>query len=203
MFTGIVEEVGVMESLSEAAGGWSLTVNARTVLEGARVGDSLAVNGACLTVTDLAAGRFTVGLSPETLRRTNLGALRPGEGVNLERSLTMSGRIGGHFVQGHVDGTGEVRAFRPEGDSLWVTVGAAPDLLRYIVPKGFIAVDGVSLTVVDVFPDSFTFMLVAYTQGRTTLPGKPVDSRVNLEVDILSKYVEKFIGGGNNAAQRN
>jgi riboflavin synthase len=203
MFTGIVEEVGAMESLSEVAGGWSLTVNARTVLEGTRLGDSLAVNGACLTVTALAADGFTVGLSPETLRRTNLGALRPGDSVNLERSLTMSGRVGGHFVQGHVDGTGEVRAFRPEGDSLWVTVGAAPDLLRYIVPKGYIAVDGVSLTAVSVLPDAFTFMLVAYTQRRTTLPGKPADSRVNLEVDILGKYIEKFIGGGNNAAQRN
>ncbi|HEX5084100.1 MAG TPA: riboflavin synthase, partial [Blastocatellia bacterium] len=194
MFTGIVEEVGVIESLSEVAGGWSLTVKARTVLEGVGLGDSIAVNGACLTVTDFTGDRFTVGLSPETLRRTNLGALRPGDGVNLERSLMMSGRVGGHFVQGHVDGTGEVRAFRPEGDSLWVTIGAAPELLRYIVRKGYIAVDGVSLTVVDVFPDAFTFMLVDYTQQRITLPGKPVDSRVNLEVDILGKYVEKFIG---------
>jgi riboflavin synthase len=203
MFTGIVEEVGVMESLSEIAGGWSLTVKAQTVLEGTRLGDSLAVNGACLTVTTLTGDKFTVGLSPETLRRTNLGALRPGDGVNLERSLTMSGRVGGHFVQGHVDGTGEVRAFRPEGDSLWVTVGAAPDLLRYIVPKGYIAVDGVSLTVVDVFTDAFTFMLVDYTQPRITLPRKPVDSRVNLEVDILGKYVEKFIGEASYAAKRN
>src|SRR5262245_34647287 len=203
MFTGIVEEVGVMESLSEIAGGWSLTVKARTVLEGAGLGDSIAVNGACLTVTALTGDRFTVGLSPETLRRTNLGALRPGDGVNLERSLTMNGRVGGHFVQGHVDGTGEVRAFRPEGDSLWVTVGAAPDLLRYIVPKGYIAVDGVSLTVVDVFPDAFTFMLVAYTQQHITLPRKPAPSRVNLEVDILGKYVEKFVGEVNYAARRN
>jgi riboflavin synthase len=203
MFTGIVEEVGIMESLSEAAGGWSLTVKARTVLGETRPGDSIAVNGACLTVTTLAGDRFTVGLSPETLRRTNLGALRPGDGVNLERSLTMSGRVGGHFVQGHVDGTGEVRAFRPEGDSLWVTVGAAPDLLRYIVPKGYIAVDGVSLTVVDVFPDAFTFMLVAYTQQHITLPRRLADGRVNLEVDILGKYVEKFIGDVNYAAQRN
>jgi riboflavin synthase len=192
-----------MESLSEIAGGWSLTVKARTVLEGTRLGDSLAVNGACLTVTTFTGDRFTVGLSPETLRRTNLGALRPGDAMNLERSLTMSGRVGGHFVQGHVDGTGEVRAFRPEGDSLWVTVGAAPDLLRYIVPKGYIAVDGVSLTVVDVFPDAFTFMLVDYTQQRITLPRKPVDGRVNLEVDILGKYVEKFIGEAPYAAKRN
>jgi riboflavin synthase len=203
MFTGIVEEVGIMESLSEVAGGWSLTVKAQTVLEGARLGHSLAVNGACLTVTALAIDKFTVGLSPETLRRTNLGALRPGDGVNLERSLAANGRIDGHFVQGHVDGTGEVRAFRPEGDSLWVTVGAAPELLRYIVPKGYIAVDGVSLTVVDVFRDAFTFMLVAYTQQHITLPRKQAPSRVNLEVDILGKYVEKFFGEINYAARRN
>jgi riboflavin synthase len=203
MFTGIVEEVGIMESLSEVEGGWSLTVKAQIVLEGTRLGHSLAVNGACLTVTALGSDRFTVGLSPETLRRTNLGDLRPGDGVNLERSLATNGRIGGHFVQGHVDGTGEVRAFQPEGDSLWVTVGAAPELLRYIVPKGYIAVDGVSLTVVDVFPDAFTFMLVAYTQQHITLPCKPADSRVNLEVDILGKYVEKFVGEVNYAALRN
>jgi riboflavin synthase len=203
MFTGIVEEVGIMESLSEVEGGWSLTVKAQIVLEGTRLGHSLAVNGACLTVTALGSDRFTVGLSPETLRRTNLGDLRPGDGVNLERSLATNGRIGGHFVQGHVDGTGEVRAFQPEGDSLWVTVGAAPELLRYIVPKGYIAVDGVSLTVVDVFPDAFTFMLIAYTQQHITLPCKPADSRVNLEVDILGKYVEKFVGEVNYAALRN
>jgi riboflavin synthase len=203
MFTGIVEEVGVVESLAEAAGGWSLTVKAQTVLEDASLGHSVAVNGACLTVTALTDDGFTVGLSPETLRRTNLCALRPGDGVNLERSLAANGRIGGHFVQGHVDGMGEVRAFQSEGDSLWVTVGTAPELLRYIVPKGFIAVDGVSLTVVDVFPGAFTFMLVAYTQQRITLPHKSADSRVNLEVDILGKYVEKLIGEVNYAARRN
>lgn len=203
MFAGIVEEIGAVNRLSETAGGWSLTVRAQIVLDGTRLGDSLAVNGACLTVTALAANTFTVGLSPETLRRTNLGDLRPNHEVNLERSLAANGRIGGHFVQGHVDGTGVVRAFRPEGDSLWVTVEAAPELLRYIVPKGYIAVDGVSLTVVDVLPDAFTFMLVAYTQQHIALPRKPVGSRVNLEVDMLGKYVEKFIGEVNNAARQN
>ncbi len=193
MFTGIVEEIGTVEALSAMAGGWSLTVRAQTVLDGTRLGDSLAVNGTCLTVTAHTANTFTVGVSPETLRRTNLGDLRPSDEVNLERSLAANGRVGGHFVQGHVDSTGVVRAFQPEGDSLWVTVEAASELLRYIVPKGYIAVDGVSLTVVDVFPNAFTFMLVAYTQQHITLPRKPVGSRVNLEVDILGKYVEKFI----------
>ncbi len=194
MFTGIIEEIGIVERLSQAEGGWSLTVQAVIVLEGTALGHSIAVNGACLTVTALTDGSFTVGLSPETLRRTNLGEVQPGDGVNLERSLAVNGRIGGHFVQGHVDGTGVIRSFRPEGDSLWMTVAAEPALLRYIVPKGYIAVDGTSLTVVDVLPDAFTFMLVAYTQQHITLPRKPVGSRVNLEVDVLAKYVEKFLG---------
>lgn len=199
MFTGIVEEIGTVEELSEVGGGWSLTVQASTVLEDTGLGDSLAVNGVCLTVTDMTDSAFTVGLSPETLRRTNLGDLRPGDRVNLERSLALNGRIGGHFVQGHIDGTGVIRAFRPEGDSLWVTVAAPGELLRYIVPKGYIAVDGTSLTVVDVLEDAFTFMLVAYTQQHITLPHKPVGSRVNLEVDILGKYIERLIGEAHNA----
>jgi riboflavin synthase len=202
MFTGIVEEIGTVESLIEVAGGWSLTVRATTVLEATRLGHSLAINGTCLTVTCLTDHSFTVGLSPETLRRTNLGDLRPGDGVNLERSLTLNGRMGGHFVQGHIDATGVIRAFQPEGDSLWVTVVAPDDLLRYIVPKGYIAVDGASLTVVDVLDDSFTFMLIAYTKQHITLPRKPIGSRVNLEVDILSKYVEKFIREANHANRR-
>lgn len=193
MFTGIVEEIGTVEALGEIAGGWSLTVRASTVLEDSRPGHSIAINGACLTVTGLTDATFTVGLSPETLRRTNLGDLRPGDEVNLERSLAFNGRIGGHFVQGHVDGTGVIRAFRPEGDSLWVTVAAPRELLRYIVPKGYVAVDGASLTAVDVWEDAFTFMLVAYTQQHITLPRKPVGSRVNLEVDMLGKYVERFV----------
>ncbi len=192
MFTGIVEEIGTVEALTEVAGSWSLTVRASTVLEDTALGHSLAINGACLTVTNLTDLAFSVGLSPETLRRTNLGDLRPGDAVNLERSLAVNGRFGGHFVQGHIDGTGVIRAFRPEGDALWVTVAAPDALLRYIIPKGYIAVDGTSLTVVDVLEDAFTFMLVAYTQQHITLPRKSVGSRVNLEVDILGKYVERF-----------
>lgn len=203
MFTGIVEEIGSVKSLLEVMGGWSLAIGAKTVLGGTHLGDSIAINGTCLTVTALTEDTFTVGLSPETLRRTNLGDLRANDEVNLERSLVANGRVDGHFVQGHVDGTGAVRAFRPEGDSLWVTIESAPDLLRYIVPKGYIAVDGVSLTVVEVFPDAFTFMLVAYTQQHIILPHKPLGSRVNLEVDVLGKYVEKFIGEVNNGARQN
>jgi len=195
MFTGIVEEIGIVQELKKIAAGWSLTIRAQIVLEGVQLGDSIAVNGTCLTVTHLTDHTFTVGLAPETLRRTNLGDLHPGDGVNLERSLAANGRVDGHFVQGHVDGTGVIRSFDPEGDSLWVTVETPPELLRYIVPKGFIAVDGISLTVVDVLEDAFTFMLIAHTQQHVTLPQKPVGGRVNLEVDILGKYVEKFLQG--------
>lgn len=196
MFTGIVEEIGKVRTLEQVEGGWSLTILASTVLECLRLGNSIAVNGTCLTLTNLTANSLTVGLSPETLRRTNLGDLKAGDGVNLERSMVSNGRIDGHFVQGHVDGTGIVRDFQPEGDSLWVTIEAAPELLRYIVPKGYIAVDGASLTVVEVLPEVFTFMLIAYTQQHVVLPKRPIGSRVNLEVDILGKYVEKFLGGG-------
>src|SRR5690606_19064847 len=160
LFTGIVEEIGTVESLKHVDGGWTLDVKAELVLEGTRTGDSIAVNGACLTVAEMSPGSFRAGISDETLRRTNLGEFGPGAHVNLERSMASNGRVGGHFVQGHVDGTGVIRTFDPEGDSIWFAVGATPDILRYIVPKGYVAVDGVSLTVVDVSEDAFTFMLV-------------------------------------------
>lgn len=201
MFTGIVEELGKTQKLFEISGGWSLTIEAKKVLDGVRLGDSIAVNGTCLTVTHRTDHTFTVGLSPETLRRTNLGDLQPDDGLNLERSLAANGRLDGHFVQGHIDGTGVIRAFEPEEDSIWATVETTEDLLRYIVPKGYIAVDGISLTVVDVLPDAFTFMLIAYTQTQVALPHKPLGSRVNLEVDILGKYVEKIFRGSNHAAK--
>lgn len=193
MFTGIVEEIGEVVALQEVNDGWSLTVKADKTLGEIELGASVAINGTCLTVTDFTESTFTVGLSPETLRRTNLGDVVAGDGVNLERSLAANGRVGGHFVQGHVDGTGIIREFRPEGDSLWITVAASPEILRYIVPKGYIAVDGTSLTVVDVFDDAFTFMLIAYTQEHIVIPKRAIGSRVNLEVDIVGKYVEKFV----------
>jgi len=193
VFTGIVEEVGRVSALEQRAGGWHLRVVGAVAAQGTRLGDSVAVNGVCLTVTHLDRQEITFGLAPETLRRTNLGDLKAGDGVNLERSLAANGRLGGHFVQGHVDGTGVLAERRPDGDSLRMAVTAAPALLRYIVPKGYIAVDGTSLTVIDTFPDRFTFMLVAYTQKQIVLPARPVGSRVNLEVDILAKYAERFM----------
>ena len=193
MFTGIVEEVGRVQRLWQIDGGWQLRVAAASVLADVQLGHSIAINGTCLTVTEFNSESFTVGLSPETLRCTNLGDLLPAAEVNLERSLAANGRIGGHFVQGHVDGTGVIAKKQAEGDSLWLTIEASPDLLRLIVPKGYVAIDGTSLTVVDVTSTYFTFMLVAYTQTHITLPRKPAGDRVNIEVDILGKYVKSLV----------
>lgn len=193
MFTGIVEEMGAVTRLWRTGQGYNLAIRAKTVLADAKLGDSIAVNGTCLTITDFTSEAFTVGLSPETRARTNLEYLKEGHRVNLERSLTPTTRMGGHFVQGHIDSIGTVTQFRPDADALWVTIQTNPDLMRYIVPKGFIALDGVSLTVVDVFEDSFTVTLVAYTQQHITLPQQQVGYKVNIELDILGKYVEKLI----------
>lgn len=195
MFTGIVEEIGTVQSLEERDGGWQLTLHGPLASEGARQGDSIAVNGVCLTVTRRSGGLLTFGIAPETLARSNLGDLEPDSQVNLERSLPANGRIGGHFVQGHVDGTGVLAERQPDGDSLRMAVQAPPEVLRYLVPKGYVAVDGTSLTVIDVLADRFTFMLVAYTQAHILLPGLPLGARVNLEVDVLAKYAEKFLVG--------
>jgi riboflavin synthase len=193
MFTGIVEEIGVVSRVQRATKGYEITIRARVARQDVRLGDSIAVNGVCLTVTQLTTDSFTLGVSPETRSRTNLEQLREGDSVNLERSLTPTSRMGGHFVQGHIDGVGRVVAFRPEKDSLWVTIEAPPLLMRYVVPKGFIALDGVSLTVVDVGADRFTVMLVAYTQQQISLARQTVGYAVNIEVDVLGKYVEKLI----------
>ncbi len=195
MFTGIVEEVGTVQSLEERDGGWQLTLHGALASEGARQGDSIAVNGVCLTVTRRSGGLLTFGIAPETLARSNLGDLEPDSHVNLERSLPASGRIGGHFVQGHVDGTGVLAERQPDGDSLRIAVQAPPEVLRYLVPKGYVAVDGTSLTVIDVLANRFTFMLVAYTLAHIVLPRLPLGARVNLEVDVLAKYAEKFLVG--------
>lgn len=174
-----------------------MTVEANEVLADVKLGDSIAVNGTCLTVTSFDSSSFLVGLAPETLRKTSLGECVSGSSVNLERSLRPDSRMGGHFVQGHVDGTGVIESFRPEGDSLWVTISTSPDLIKFIVPKGYIAVDGTSLTVVDVNSQTscFTFMLVAYTQQKIVIPLKKVGDKVNLEVDIVGKYVVRMLEG--------
>jgi riboflavin synthase len=193
MFTGIIEEIGTVMRLQRTGEGYDLVVRAQAVLDDTRLGDSIAVDGVCLTVTHLGSHSFTVGLSPETRARTNLTRLRAGTAVNLERSLTPNSRLGGHFVQGHVDGVGTLSQRRREADALWLTVTADPDLLRYVVNKGYIALDGISLTVVEVNASSFTVQLVAYTQAQVTLPRKKVGDQLNIEVDVLGKYVEKMV----------
>lgn len=193
MFTGIVEETGKISRINRSAGGFKLTVGSEKTLGDTVLGDSIAVNGVCLTVTELTPVSFTVGLAPETLSRTNLGDLDVGSQVNLERALTPASRMGGHIVQGHVDDVGKVTKFRPDGTSLWVHVQVNPDLLRYIVPKGFVALDGASLTVVDTAEDSFTVMLIEYTQQQITLARKAINYHVNIETDILGKYIDNII----------
>jgi riboflavin synthase len=188
LFTGIVEEVGTVKSI----GSGKLAVSASVVLEGTRLGDSVAVNGTCLTVTALDAGSFSVDVMLETLKRTNLGQLRPGSKVNLERALLVGGRVGGHLVQGHVDATGKVLSLVPEGGAVIARFAAAPEVLRYVVEKGFIAVDGVSLTVIGYDRSSFSASLVGYTLGNTILASRKVGDQVNLEVDIMAKYVGKL-----------
>ncbi len=195
MFTGIVEEVGVVAKISEKA----LTVRASKVTEDLKLGDSIAVNGACLTAVNFGESgeregiEFSVDLSPETMRRTALGDLTPGRPVNLERALLASDRMGGHIVQGHVDGTGRVMSTKPEGDSVIFRIRVPKRLNRYIVEKGFVAVDGISLTVVKRGASSFILAVIPYTATNTNLAAISVGDRVNLEADILAKYVESLL----------
>ena len=188
MFTGIVEEIGAVKAMDAGR----LTIGASAVVSDVSVGDSIAVNGACLTVTEHDASSFAVDVVPETLRRTNLGALTAGSRVNLERSMPASGRFGGHMVQGHVDGTGVVRSISADGDALMMAFEASPWVMRYVVEKGFIAVDGTSLTIVHCDNFSFSVTLIPHTQANTVLGDKRVGDSVNLEADIVAKYVERL-----------
>ena len=189
MFTGIVEEVGTVVDRQD----YGLTVQAEKVMDGMRLGDSMAVNGTCLTVVQFDGDQFRVDLAPETLRRTALGQLAAGSGVNLERPLAVSDRLGGHIVQGHVDAAGRVMSRKPEGDCVIFRIRSPKRFLPYIVEKGFIAVDGISLTVVSKGAASFTLSVIPYTLTNTNLQEKSEGHRVNLEVDILAKYVESLL----------
>ena len=189
MFTGIVEETGSVDRLDPR----HLTVKAETVLEGLKLGDSISINGTCLTVVDLRQGTFSADLSPETLRRTSLGSLSDGGLVNLERAVAVGDRMGGHIVQGHVDGTGRISSIKSEYDCIIVRIRAPKRLMTYIVEKGFIAVDGISLTVVKKGRSSFSLSVIPYTLQYTNLRVKAVGDRVNLEADIVAKYVESLL----------
>ena len=189
MFTGIVEEIGTVVTISSNG----MTVHAEKVMSDLKLGDSIAVNGACLTAVSIGDAEFSVDLSPETMRRTSLGNLSAGSVINLERALSASDRMGGHIVQGHVDGTGRVTSTKDDGDSVVYRVRAPSKLMPYIVEKGFIAVDGISLTVVKVGTSSFTLAVIPYTLHNTNLQTLSVGARVKLEADILAKYVENLI----------
>lgn len=193
MFTGIVEEQGIVITADTGhERDNTLLIQANTVLQGTQIGDSINVAGVCLTVTAQSETTFLVGLSPETLRRTNLGILRNGDPVNLERALTYGGRMGGHSVQGHIDGVAHITAIRHEGESKFITITPPADLLKYIVMKGYIAVDGVSLTVAALDDTSFGIAMIAHTQSVVTMGHQPIGTPVNLEVDIMAKYVERL-----------
>ena len=195
MFTGIVEEKGEILSIERGSVSAVLTIRAKIVLEGTKVGDSIAVNGVCLTVTRLLPDRFSADVMAETLRRSALGELRVGSAVNLERALAVGDRMGGHIVSGHIDGTGQILSVRTEDNAVWYRIAAKPGILRLIVEKGSITVDGISLTVAAVHSDSFEVSVIPHTREVTTLAGKNAGASVNLENDIIGKYVERLLQG--------
>jgi riboflavin synthase len=189
MFTGIVQETGKVISLPAGR----LVIAAGAAMTGLEPGGSIAVNGVCLTATGVNGASFSVDVMPETLSRTNLGLLRPGDRVNLERPLGLGGEIGGHLVQGHIDGTGRVVSIAREGDALLMDFTAPPEIMRFVVDKGFIAVDGTSLTVVEKGAGSFRVSIVGFTRSHSTLADRKVGDTVNLEADIIGKYVAEFL----------
>ncbi|MFJ3703879.1 MULTISPECIES: riboflavin synthase [unclassified Streptomyces] len=196
MFTGIVEELGEVTAVEKLDDASRFRLRGPVVTEGAKHGDSIAVNGVCLTVVDLGENEFTADVMAETLDRSSLGALAPGSRVNLERPMALGGRLGGHIVQGHVDGTGHIVERKVSENWELVTVSLPAGLTRYVVEKGSITVDGVSLTVVDAGPDFFTISLIPTTLALTTLGLKEPGDPVNLEVDVLAKYVERLLAHG-------
>lgn len=196
MFTGIVEEIGKIKSVRRGGHSVVLEVEATKVLEDTRIGDSIATNGVCLTVTAIGTRCFSADVMPETMLRSNLGGLKPGDRVNLERTLCLNSRLGGHMVAGHVDGTGRIVNKEQDDNAIWITVAASGEVLRYVIEKGSIAIDGVSLTVAYVDEHVFKVSIIPHTQEETTLTGKRTGELVNLENDMIAKYVEKLMGGG-------
>ncbi len=193
MFSGIIEAVGKIQSIRSGSDGARIAVDAGPLLEGVKVGDSIAVNGACLTVVAFGGGAFESDVSPETLRLTNLGPLQTGDSVNLERALALGDRLGGHMVTGHIDGMGRIRSRRADGESIWLTVEAPPEVMRYVVHKGSVAVDGISLTVAACDEETFSIAIIPHTSDQTTLTDKRDGAAVNLEADLIGKYVEKLL----------
>lgn len=193
MFTGIVEEMGVLKSIRKGAHSAILEIQAKVVLEDIHLGDSIAVNGVCLTATSFSPTGFTADVMHETLNRSSLASLRPGHRVNLERAMAANGRFGGHIVAGHVDGVGRITNIRRDDNAIWYTVQTQPALLRYVVEKGSITVDGISLTVATVGETSFSISAIPHTVRQTVLHHRRKGDLVNLETDIIGKYIEKLL----------
>lgn len=193
MFTGIVEEIGDIEAIHRGSQSAVLSIRASKVLEDTKIGDSIAVNGICLTVTGLFGGTFTADVMPETLNRSSFAALRRGSRVNLERAMAADGRFGGHIVSGHVDGVGYITGIHRDDNAVWYTVQAAPALLRYVVEKGSVTIDGTSLTVATVTEKDFSVSAIPHTVAMTVLADRKEGDAVNLECDIIGKYVEKLL----------
>lgn len=196
MFTGIIEGLGTITLVRPAGGGKRLTVTAGFALEGTRVGDSIAVNGACLTAVTVSERRFEVEVSPETLSRTTLGQAKPGDRVNLERALRLNGRLDGHLVSGHIDGVGTIAARKPAGNAEIVAVDVDAALSRYMIEKGSVALDGISLTINSCRSGRFEVSIIPHTAGMTTIGFKNVGDRINIETDLIGKYVERFVTAG-------
>lgn len=194
MFTGIVEELGRIRHLTMQGSSGQIGIRARKVLEGTKIGDSIAVNGICLTVISLQPDGFTADVMAETVRRSSLGQGKPGDYVNLERAMAADGRFGGHLVSGHIDGTGVISAYRKEENAVWVTIETGQEILRLIVEKGSICVDGISLTVAAVGESWFQVSVIPHTGAETTLLRRKPGDLVNLENDVIGKYVEKLLG---------
>lgn len=196
MFTGLVEEIGTIQAIKKGEKGAKLTIKAKKVLEGVNLGDSICTNGVCLTVTEFSGSSFAVDVMAETMRRSNLSKIKIGDAVNLERALRADGRLGGHIVSGHIDGTGEIVGYEEEDNAVWITIKSDSSILRYIVQKGSIAIDGVSLTVAYVDNQVFKVSIIPHTGEETTLLKKSEGAEVNLECDVIGKYVEKLLNLG-------
>lgn len=194
MFTGIVEEIGEIKNIKKGSKSSVLTIKASKVLDDTAIGDSIMTNGVCLTVTDMNAGEFKADVMSETLNRTALNSLTQGSRLNLERALNLQTRLGGHMVSGHIDGTGIIKNFRKDDNAVWVTIETEEKLLRYIIEKGSIAIDGISLTVAAVSDKDFQVSIIPHTADETTLLSRKIGDQVNLEVDLIGKYVEKLLG---------
>ena len=193
MFTGIVEEIGTIHSIKNSTNSALLTISGNIIFSDLHLGDSVAVNGVCLTVTDIAKNSFTADIMHETLNRSSLGKLKNGSHVNLERAMPANGRFGGHIVSGHIDGTGQIIKTRTDGNAIWYTIKADSTVIKYIVEKGSITIDGISLTVALVSENEFSVSIIPHTAKSTILAEKAVGDIVNLENDIIGKYVEKLL----------